>query len=286
VHFSVVSIVGDVSVRCPSPRKNCPSDDEWIDAIDGQRLEEGDEIHTGPGSTVTIRSSNGSTLTFGPETEGALMVLHTPEQRVRYRIELMMGYIAATVNHVVDLPADFAIRTPDATASVRGTKFVVSHENGGGSCIAVYRGVVLVTPENTSLKPVQLSAGQKVCVSMEAVGPIDDARTTNLSPRQAPGGGWLGVRIQEVSEEIADALGMRKARGALIASIDDDGPAKPGGVQVGDVIVMFDGYDIKVVGDLPRLVADTPIGKDVEVVVFRKGKTETLTVKVGQARGG
>ena len=94
--------------------------------------------------------------------------------------------------------------------------------------------------------------------------------------------GWLGVRIQPVTEEIAEALGIKPARGALIAGIDDKGPAKAAGIETGDVILKFDGKDIKEMRDLPRIVADTPVGKEVEVVIIRKGKEETKKVKLGR----
>ena len=94
--------------------------------------------------------------------------------------------------------------------------------------------------------------------------------------------GWLGVKIQQVTDEIADTLNLKPARGALVAGVDDRGPAKPGGIEAGDVIVKFDGKDIKEMRDLPRVVADTPVGKDVEVVVVRKGEELTKTIKLGR----
>ena len=67
--------------------------------------------------------------------------------------------------------------------------------------------------------------------------------------------GWLGVRIQNVDDSIAESLGLGAARGALVAGVDDRGPAKPAGLMTGDVIVKFDGKDIKESRDLPKLVA-------------------------------
>src|SRR5438270_4057104 len=93
--------------------------------------------------------------------------------------------------------------------------------------------------------------------------------------------GWLGVKIQQVTEEIAERLNIKPARGALVAGIDDKGPAKPAGIEPGDVIVKFDGKDIKEMRDLPKLVGDPPIGKDLPVVIVRKGKEETKTVPLG-----
>jgi serine protease Do len=94
--------------------------------------------------------------------------------------------------------------------------------------------------------------------------------------------GWLGVRIQQVTDEIAESLSVKPARGALIAGIDDKGPAKPAGIEPGDVVVKFDGKDIKEMRDLPKIVAETAVGKDVEVTIIRKGKEETKTVKLGR----
>jgi serine protease Do len=90
------------------------------------------------------------------------------------------------------------------------------------------------------------------------------------------------VRIQQVTDDIAESLGMRPARGALVAGIDERGPAKPAGIEPGDVIVKFDGKDIKEMRDLPRIVGDTPVGKEVPVTIVRKGKEETKTVKLGR----
>src|SRR5581483_5833152 len=94
--------------------------------------------------------------------------------------------------------------------------------------------------------------------------------------------GWLGVRIQSVTDEIAESLNIKPARGALVAGVDDKGPAKPADIQPGDVIITFDGKDIKEPKDLSRVVADTPVGRDVEVVIVRKGKEETKIVKLGR----
>jgi serine protease Do len=94
--------------------------------------------------------------------------------------------------------------------------------------------------------------------------------------------GWLGVRIQQVTDEIADSLNIKPARGALIAGIDEKGPAKPAGIEPGDVVIKFDGQDIKEMRDLPKIVAETPVGKDVEVTIIRKGKEEKKIVKLGR----
>ncbi|MEI7803954.1 MAG: Do family serine endopeptidase [Hyphomicrobiales bacterium] len=98
--------------------------------------------------------------------------------------------------------------------------------------------------------------------------------------------GWLGVRIQQVTDELAESLKISPPRGALIGGVDDKGPAKPAGIQPGDVVVKFDGRDIKEMRDLPRIVADTAVGKDVEVIIIRDGKEEKKTVKLGRLEDG
>jgi len=92
--------------------------------------------------------------------------------------------------------------------------------------------------------------------------------------------GWIGVRIQAVSEEIAQSLGMDKARGAMVAGTSDNGPAAKAGLQNGDVVINFDGKPVADSRALPRMVADTDIGKAVEIEVIRKGQARTLPITI------
>ncbi|HXF55921.1 MAG TPA: PDZ domain-containing protein, partial [Hyphomicrobiaceae bacterium] len=94
--------------------------------------------------------------------------------------------------------------------------------------------------------------------------------------------GWLGVRIQSVSEEIASSLGVPENTGALVSSVVKDGPAAKGGVEAGDVILKFDGKEISSMRGLPRVVAQTPVGKSVEVELLRNGQKRTVKVIVGR----
>ncbi|MCK0167774.1 Do family serine endopeptidase [Jannaschia sp. S6380] len=93
--------------------------------------------------------------------------------------------------------------------------------------------------------------------------------------------GWLGVRIQEVDEELAEALGLESARGALVTDVPD-GPAKEAGIEARDVILTFDGTEIQDTGQLVRTVGNAPVDKAVRVVVFRDGETQTLLVTLGR----
>ncbi|MGH6968756.1 MAG: DegQ family serine endoprotease [Stellaceae bacterium] len=96
--------------------------------------------------------------------------------------------------------------------------------------------------------------------------------------------GWLGVNIQSVTDEIAESLGLDKPRGALIASVQDGGPAQKAGIQPGDVVLTFDGKSVVDMRHLPRIVAETPIDKTVKVMVWRKRKELTFDVKVGELK--
>ncbi|MEJ1161598.1 DegQ family serine endoprotease [Prosthecomicrobium sp. N25] len=98
--------------------------------------------------------------------------------------------------------------------------------------------------------------------------------------------GWLGVRIQGVTDDIAESLGLKEPKGALVAGVTEKGPADSAGIQAGDVILRFDGKVVPGVRELPRMVADSPITKEVDVVVLRKGKEETIKVKLGRLEEG
>lgn len=94
--------------------------------------------------------------------------------------------------------------------------------------------------------------------------------------------GWLGVRIQAVTQDIADSLNLGTARGALIASVSPDGPAAKAGIEAGDIVLMFDGKPIEEMRRLPRIVAETAVGRSVKLTVWRKGETRELTVTVAE----
>ncbi len=96
--------------------------------------------------------------------------------------------------------------------------------------------------------------------------------------------GWLGVEIQEVTPDLAQSFGLAKPEGALVASVDKDGPAAKSGLERGDVVLKFNGKDVHDEHELPVLVADTPINKKVPVEVVRNGKHQTLEVTVGELK--
>jgi len=93
--------------------------------------------------------------------------------------------------------------------------------------------------------------------------------------------GWLGVSIQEVTDDIAKSFKLKDAKGALVAEVMEGTPAQQGGMERGDIIISFDGKEVETPNELQRIVASTPPDKKVKAKVIRDGKIETLTVKVG-----
>jgi serine protease Do len=94
--------------------------------------------------------------------------------------------------------------------------------------------------------------------------------------------GWLGVRIQAVTDEIAASLGLKETKGALIAKVNENEPAAKGGMQSGDVVLSFDGQDVSDFRRLQRIVAETPVGKKVKVTVWRSEKVVPLEIMLGE----
>jgi len=127
--------------------------------------------------------------------------------------------------------------------------------------IAGGQGLGFATPINLA-KPVLLQLWQKGAVTR----------------------GWIGVQIQAVTPDLAKSLGLPRPQGALVSEVTEGGPAKKAGIQRGDLIVSFDGKPVEDIMELPRLVANTSIGKEVPVQVLRKGKDLELRVTVAELK--
>ena len=160
------------------------------------------------------------------------------------------------------------------------TDAAINRGNSGGPLFNLEGEVIGINTAIISPSGGSIGIGFAV-PSKTAVAVIDQLRQYGETRR-----GWLGVRIQQVTDDIADSLNIKPARGALVAGIDEKGPAKPAGIEAGDVIIKFDGKEIKEMKDLPRIVADTPVGKDVDVTIVRKGKEESRVVKLGRLEDG
>lgn len=94
--------------------------------------------------------------------------------------------------------------------------------------------------------------------------------------------GWIGVRIQQVTDDIAKSLGLPKAGGALVSSVTEKSPAADAGIKSGDVITTFAGREVGEMRRLPRMVAETNVGTKAPLGVWRDGKAITLNIKVGE----
>jgi serine protease Do len=180
------------------------------------------------------------------------------------------GIVSARGRNIDSGPYDSYIQTDAA----------INKGNSGGPLFNMNGEVVGI---NTAiLSPTGGSVGIGFSVPASLASPVIDQLKEFGETRR----GWLGVRIQNVDDATAEALGLGKTRGALIAGIDDKGPARPAGMEVGDVIVRFDGKDIKESRDLPRIVAAAPVGKSVDVVLMRKGQEMKRSVVLGRLEDG
>jgi len=156
----------------------------------------------------------------------------------------------------------------------------INKGNSGGPLFNLKGEVIGI--DTAILSPSGGSIGIGFATPSNTVGPVIDQLRQFHETRR----GWLGVRIQSVDDSIAESLQMGDARGALVAGVDPKGPAKPAGLETGDVIIKFDGKDIKESRDLPRIVANTPVGKEVDVIFLRNKQEMTKKVTVGRLEDG
>ena len=156
------------------------------------------------------------------------------------------------------------------------TDAAINKGNSGGPLFDMDGKVIGV---NTAIiSPTGGSIGIGFAVpSATAVNVIDQLRRFGETRR-----GWLGVKIQTISEDIAETLGVEENTGALVAAVEPGSPAEKAGIQDGDVILKFDDKTILSMRGLPRIVAQTPIGKSVPVELLRNGERKTLNVEVGR----
>jgi serine protease Do len=156
------------------------------------------------------------------------------------------------------------------------TDAAINRGNSGGPMFDVDGKVIGINTAIFSPSGGSIGIGFALPSSL-AKGVIDQLRQYG-HPRR----GWLGVRIQSVTPELAEGLKMAKPMGALIAAVTDGGPADKAGIRQGDVVIKFNGQDIDEMRHLPRIVAETTFDTSVPVVVLRRGKEMTFQVKVGE----
>jgi serine protease Do len=177
-----------------------------------------------------------------------------------------VGIISATKRDINAGPYDDFLQTDAA----------INRGNSGGPLFNMDGEVIGV---NTAIiSPTGGSIGIGFAVpSNSAVKVLDQLKQYGETRR-----GWLGVHVQNVTDEIAESLGLQEPMGALVAKVAPDGPAAAAGVKASDVILKFDGQVIDNMRDLPRAVVGARIGKDVPLELLRDGKTMDVTVTIGR----
>jgi serine protease Do len=156
------------------------------------------------------------------------------------------------------------------------TDAAINRGNSGGPLFDMNGEVIGI---NTAIiSPTGGSIGIGFAVPSEvAARVVDQLREFGETRR-----GWLGVLIQEVTDELAEGLGMDRPRGALVSEVTPESPAAEAGVQVGDVVTEYDGRPVRERRDLPRMVAETPIGQTVRIKVLRKSVEVTIEVTIAR----
>jgi serine protease Do len=156
------------------------------------------------------------------------------------------------------------------------TDAAINRGNSGGPLFDMEGRVIGVN--SAIISPSGASVGIGFAVPTSTVRPVVEQILKYGEPRR----GWIGVRIQSVTPEIAESLGLGVARGALVAGVSPGGPAAAAGIETGDIVLAFDGRTISAMRDLPRVVAEAAIGSTAGIQLFRDG--ETLTRKIEVAR--
>lgn len=181
-----------------------------------------------------------------------------------------LGIVSARNRNINAGPYDDFIQTDAA----------INRGNSGGPLFNMDGEVVGINTAIISPSGGSIGIGFSV-PSATAQGVISQLREFGETRR-----GWLGVKIQGVGDDMVESLGLDRPRGALVADVTATGPAEKAGIKPGDVITKFDNKPVEQMRDLPRLVAETPVGKDVNVEVMRKGKIEEFSVKLGRLEEG
>lgn len=176
------------------------------------------------------------------------------------------GIISARQRDINSGPYDDYIQT-DAS---------INRGNSGGPMFDLDGGVIGI---NTAIfSPTGGSVGIGFAIPSNLAKPVIDQLIKYGRTKR----GWLGVRIQTVTDEIAESLELDKARGALVASVTEEGPAEKARLQPGDIVLEFDNKLVDDMRALPRIVAETPIDKAVTLKYWRDGKERKVKVKIGE----
>lgn len=173
------------------------------------------------------------------------------------------GIISATGRVIGSGPYDNFLQT-DAP---------INPGNSGGPLVNLKGDVIGI---NTAI----IAAGQGIGFAVPSK--MAESVISQLKEKGKVVRGWIGVSVQTVTPEIAASFGLKEPKGALVGEVVPGGPAEAAGIKRGDIIVSFGGRKVVKMPDLPRLVAESPVGKSVDVEVIREGKELSLTITVDE----
>lgn len=177
-----------------------------------------------------------------------------------------VGIISARKRDINSGPYDSFLQTDAA----------INRGNSGGPLFDMDGKVIGINTAIISPSGGSIGIGFAIPAEM-AVGVIDQLKEFGETRR-----GWLGIRIQPLTDDVADSLGLKDSKGALIAGLIEGANVDNKALEAGDVVIRFDGKPVDTARDLPRLVAESQVGKDVAIVVIRKGEEKTVNVKLGR----
>lgn len=243
--------------------------------------------------SIKVKLSNenvysGKVVGSDPKTDIAVIKIDSKEQLPVAVLgdsdKLRVGQWAAAIGNPFGLDRTFTVGVISATG--RSNMGIEAYEdfiqtdasinpgNSGGPLLNIYGEVIGI---NTAI----VAAGQGIGFAI----PINMAKNVvaQLISKGKVSRGWMGVSIQPVTEEIAASFGLKKASGALVNEVVAGGPAARAGMMQGDIIVGFDGKEVRDVRHLQRLVADTPVGKTVEARIIRDGREMRLSLTLGNS---
>jgi len=158
------------------------------------------------------------------------------------------------------------------------TDAAINRGNSGGPMFNMQGEVIGINTAIYSPSGVNIGIGFAT-PSTTAMAVVQQLKKTGKVVR-----GLLGVTIQSITEDIAESLGTTPDQGALVLKVSKDSAAEKAGIKVGDIIISFNNQEINSTKKLPRIVSESPIGKEMELVILRKGAKETLKVKLNESK--
>ena len=276
-----------------TPRKERSLGSGFVISADGYILTN-DHVVDGA-DEIKVKLSDGRTFTatvkgVDPKLDLALLKIeagnHLPVARLGDSGALQVGEWVMAIGNPFGLEQTVTVGIVSAKGRVIGagpyddfiqTDASINPGNSGGPLFNTAGEVVGI---NTAI----VASGQGIGFAI----PINTAKSilTQLKETGQVTRGWLGVSVQVVTAELAESFGLKEAKGALVAEVIKDSPAEKAGIRRGDIILRFDGHEVDALNDLPRLVAATKVDKEVNLTVFRDGKTRDIKATVGKLQEG